>query len=247
MRSCLINPMGTSPMVATEMVDFLREYDKNLTDIIMISTKSERVINGSYMAGSAIKNKFKNIRVHYEFLDMEDIKEDKDIVNFLDVVGSIIKKEKENYQIDKVYANISGGRKVESVILSNFSQLIGIDETWIVINLDISNYNVDFERILNELKNFTQGENLEYYEKNRDKFDPIFFPPRGKLSFFEIPTVKLSRDDLRILQMLLKGGLVEGIPDYKIEAFVKSKLLVRNPTRGIPTEIGEIILKYISV
>ncbi|MGB9815526.1 MAG: CRISPR-associated protein Csx14 [Thermoplasmata archaeon] len=249
MKSCLINPMGTSPMVASEMVDFFKsDYDKSLKDVIMIVTSDERIISGSYMAGSAIRVRFSDVHTHYVMLSSSDIMDEKNLYEFVDKIGGIIKNEKEKYGIDKIYANISGGRKIESIIISNFSQLLGIDEVWIVINKNIANYNIEFERILNELENFKEGENLEYYKKNQDKFDPIFYPKRSELSFFEIPSIRLSVEDLKILKELLKGKDLEimNIPDYKVDAFIKSKLLANNKKRSIPTELGEIIFKYIT-
>ncbi|MGB9815533.1 MAG: CRISPR-associated protein Csx14 [Thermoplasmata archaeon] len=248
MRSSLINPMGTSPMVATEMVDFFKtDYNRGLRDVIMIATNDRRIISGTYMAGTAIKVRYPDIHVHYEFLGSSDIMDEKDLYEFVDKIGGIIKNEKERYGIDRVYANISGGRKIESIIISNFSQLLGIDEVWIVLNKNIANYNIDFERILNELDNFKDGENLDYYKKKLDIFDPIFYPKRSDLSFFEIPTIRLSLEELKLLKELLKGKDLEvmNVPDYKLDAFIKSKLLVNNKKRSVPTELGEIVLKYI--
>jgi CRISPR-associated protein Csx14 len=248
LKKCLINLVGTSPMVVSEMVDFFKnDYQRDLRDVIFIATKDERVVSGAYFAGSAIKSRFPDIRTHYEFLSSADIVEDKDIVNFLDSIGSIVKNERDKYDVDKVYANISGGRKVESVVLSNFSQLLGIDEVWIVINTQISNYNIEYEKILNEISNFREGENIQYYEENKNKFDPIFFPDRKNLSFFQIPSIRYSIDDLKLLKTLLRGKDLENlnVPDYKLDAFISSRLIENNKKRSIPTEIGEVIFKYI--
>ena len=196
MKSCLLNPVGTSPMVITEMVDFFENaYLKHLDDVVIISTSDETVVSGAYMAGSAIKVRYHHIGVHYEFLSSPDIFDENDLIEFLDKIGYIVKNEKDNYNVEKVYLNISGGRKVESIALSNFSQLLNIDEVWIVLNINIANYNIDFERYKNELTNFRDGENLEYYRENADKFDPIFYPERKDLSFFKIPSINLSRED----------------------------------------------------
>lgn len=248
MKSCLINPLGTTPMVASEMVElFKKDYDKSLNDIILIVTNEKRIISGAYMVGSAIKNRYPQVSVHYEFLDLEDITEENNIYEFIDLIGQIIKREKEDFNVDKVYANISGGRKVESVILSNFSQMIGIDEVWIVLNKNIQNYNILFERNLDKLKYFENGENLDYYKQNQEDFDLLFFPNRSELSYFEIPSLKFSIDDIKLLKELLKGKNLEefNVPDYKIDAFIKSNLLANNKKRSIPTPLGEVISKYI--
>ncbi|MGC9123704.1 MAG: CRISPR-associated protein Csx14 [Thermoplasmata archaeon] len=248
MKSCLLNPVGTSPMVITEMVDFFENgYKKHLDDVVIISTSDETVVSGAYMAGSAIKVRFHNIGVHYEFLSFPDIIEENDLIDFLDKIGYIVKNEKEKYGVKKIYLNISGGRKVESIALSNFSQLLNIDEVWIVLNKNIANYNIDFERYKNELINFRDGENLEYYMKNADKFDPIFYPERKDLSFFEIHSINLSREDRLLLKNILKGINLEdsNIPDYKIDAFIKSGFIENNRKRSIPTKLGEVIYKYI--
>ena len=247
MKSSLINPIGTSPMVVTEMVKFfLTEYKKPITDVVILATNNENVLSGAYMAGSALKVNYPKIRVHYEFLTSSDVRDFKDIINLVDRIGEIVKNERNNHNVDNVYLNVSGGRKVESIILSNFSQLLKIDEVWAVVNLNIQNYNIEYERYKDELVNFRNGENIEYYKKNSDKFDPIFFPD-SDLSFFEIPSIKLSRDDLNLLKTLLKGIDLEdsNIPEYKIGAFIASGLLGNNKKRSVPTELGEVIMKYL--
>ncbi|MGC8726276.1 MAG: CRISPR-associated ring nuclease [Thermoplasmata archaeon] len=236
-------------MVASEMVDFFKSgYNKNLKDVIIIMMDDERIKSGSYMAGSAIKSRYEDVFIHYKLLNLPDITNEKDINEFIDKIGEIIKKEKDEYSMDKIYANITGGRKIESVVLSNFSQLLGIDEVWVVLNPVVTNYNIEFEKILNELDNFKDDENVEYYKQNKSKFDPIFYPDLSKLSFFEVTTIKLPLDDLMVLKQLLKGGInfkEMGISDYKRDAFVKSKLIGNNKKESNPTELGDIIYKYI--
>jgi CRISPR-associated protein Csx14 len=248
MKSCLLNPVGTSPMVITEMVDIFEDaYNRHLGDVVIISTNDETIISGAYMAGSAIKVRFPHIRVHYEILSLSDIFNENDLIKFLDKIGSLVKNEKEKYNVEKVYLNISGGRKVESIVLSNFSQLLNIDEVWIVINKNVANYNIDFEMYKNELINFRNGENVEYYQKNADKFNYIFYPPRKDLSFFPIQSINLSKEDRLLLKNLLNDINLEeyDVPDYKIEAFIKSGFIENNKKKSIPTELGEVIKKYI--
>lgn len=45
-KTLLINLMGTTPMVATEMYQYLKNLGENITDTIIIYTKNSYVMSG---------------------------------------------------------------------------------------------------------------------------------------------------------------------------------------------------------
>ncbi|MEM4058603.1 MAG: CRISPR-associated protein Csx14 [Thermoplasmata archaeon] len=248
MRSCLITPMGTTPMVATEMYRYLYNGDHGLNDLVLIYTELDEIITSTFASATAIKSRYPEVRIHYSKLPFEDIKSENELLTFLDKLGTIIKFEKEEYEVSKVYVNVSGGRKVQSISISAFAALLGIDELWNVINIDITNFNYLYEQNKNIFQEFMNNENLDSYMAHRDILDSIFYPDPNKLTFIKVPVLKLPRDDMNQLKKLLKGGfdLTHGdIPEFKLDAFIQSELITNNKKRSNPTKLGEIFYKFL--
>ncbi|MEM3255809.1 MAG: CRISPR-associated protein Csx14 [Candidatus Micrarchaeaceae archaeon] len=240
--------MGTTPMVATEMYRYLYNGDPGLNDMILMYTELDEIITSTYASATAIKSKYPKVRIHYSKLPFEDIKSENELYTFLDVLGSRIKLEKENYNVSKIYVNLSGARKVQAISVSAFAALLGIDELWNVINIDITDFNYLYEQNKNIFKEFMNGENLDAYMAHRDILDAIFYPDPNKLTFIKVPFLKLPRDDMNQLKKLLKGGydLTHGdIPDFKLDAFIQSELITNNKKRSTPTRLGEIFYKFL--
>jgi CRISPR-associated Csx14 family protein len=246
MKSALINPMGTTPMVATEMVRYIRNTDESLKDVVLICTRSRSVISGAYAAMGAIKDKYPYIRVHIIKLEMDDISDESDLLKFLSDFVDILRRERD-YAVDKFYLNLSGGRKIQNIALSVYAGIFGIDEVYNIIDKDVENYSPRYEEIKYDIiDRFTsESSSLETYQEMKERIDGIFYPPTERLSFIKVAVLKIADDEKIKLRRAINGtNFTDGsIEDFRLKAYWKSGFITFDRSRTYATDLGHIILK----
>ena len=109
MKSCLLNPIGTSPMIVTELYRYLRNVDPSLKDVIIIHTKNREVIQGSKAAVASLLTHYEDVRVQLKELKTDDIENSDELYAFLETVIDIMIEERDKYKVDRFYLNASGG------------------------------------------------------------------------------------------------------------------------------------------
>ncbi|HLH86408.1 MAG TPA: CRISPR-associated protein Csx14 [Thermoplasmataceae archaeon] len=248
MKAALINPMGTTPMVATEMVAFLRNMDERLQDVVFICTDSRDVRIGTYAAVGAILSRYPRIRTHIKTLDFEDVADEESLLKFLDVLVDTISEERQ-FGVNKLYLNVSGGRKVQNIVASLYAGLLGIDEVYNVFDPDLKNFNAKYEEIKDDvLDRFEKTDDyLSAYNSIRDRADHIFFPNLGRLVFLKVGVLQFPESEKMALKDAIKGtDITDGhIEDFKIRAFRDSGFITYDRRRTYSTDLGEIIAKGI--
>ncbi|MEM0134448.1 MAG: CRISPR-associated protein Csx14 [Thermoplasmatales archaeon] len=245
MKSALINPMGTSPMVATEMVDYLRNTDDRLRDVILICTNHRTVVAGANAATSAIKDRYPDIRVHMVKLEFADIYDESTLLSFLSAFIDVIKTER-SYDVDTIYLNVSGGRKVQNIVLSLYAGILGIDQVYNVFDPDLENFNVRYEGVKSDIiEMFSESSSVEKYRKMKPLIDGIFHPSLSRLVFLKIGVMQMSQDERIKLKQALSGtDFTDGsIEDYSLKAYRNSGLITYDRSRTYATELGEVILR----
>ena len=247
-KSALINPMGTSPMVATEMVNYIRNTDDALRDVILMCTNNPTVLSGAYAATGALNDRYPDMRVHLVRLGSEDIYDESTLLSFLsDFVDTVIMER--DYGVDYLYLNVSGGRKIQNIILSLYSGILGIDEVFNIFDPDVENYSIRYEEVKSDiLKNFTgNSDPLSTYRSMKDRLDNIFYPSLGKLIFLNVGVLKMPSDELVKLREAITGtDFTDGsIEDYRLKAYRKSGFITYDRSRTYPTDLGSIILRGI--
>ncbi len=244
MKTLLLNLMGTSPMVATEMYAYLK--NEHINDIILLYTSNKYVEAGTMAAKASLENNF-GVNVHLSKLKFEDILGRNELIMFIDQLAKIIKTERENYNIDKIIINVSGGRKIETIILSIYSSIFGFDEVYNIINKNIQNYNEKYEMIRDKILEFNGTSNdSELYKKYQHLIDPIFYPDMNDLYFLRVPVVKLPEDEINKIKTALSSTMIEDseLEDYRLNAYRDSGFITYDKTRIYITELGKIILDY---
>lgn len=242
--------MGTSPMVASEMYRYLRNQDASLRDIVIIHTKNVNVVSGSKAATGAILTKYEDARVHLVELRNEDVTNENELYDFLSVFMETILKERDQFGISKFYLNVSGGRKIQSIILSMYAGLLRIGEVHNIIDTDIENYNSGYERIKDIVQEFYTLRKFDditsLYLKNFDLLNHIFYPHPERLSFLKVPVIEFPEDELNIIKTLIMGTNLEetDIPDFKVKAYQRSGIIGFDRHRTWATELGKILLQY---
>lgn len=247
-KSALINPMGTTPMVATEMVNYIRNTDNTLRDVILMCTDNPNVLGGAYAATGALKDRYPDIRVHLVKLKSDDIYDESTLVSFLsDFVDTVIRER--NYGVDYLYLNVSGGRKIQTIILSLYAGIFGIDDVFNIFDPEVENYNMRYEEVKSDIiNNFTENSDpLETYRSMKDRLESIFYPSLGKLIFLKVGVLKTPSDELVKLREALTGSdFTDGsLEDFRLEAYRKSGFITYDRSRTYPTDLGNVILRGI--
>jgi CRISPR-associated Csx14 family protein len=246
MKSALINPMGTTPMVATEMVRYIRNTDESLKDVVLICTRSRSVISGAYAAMGAIRDKYPYMRVHLIKLEMDDISDESDLLKFLSDFVDTLKREKD-YGVNKIYLNLSGGRKIQNMALSVYAGIFGIDEVYNIIDKDVENYSQGYERIKYDIIDRFTSEScsLETYQEFKERIDDIFYPPAERLSFLKVGVLKIADDEKIKLRRAINGiDFTDGsIEDFRLKAYRNSGFITYDRHRTYATDLGQIILR----
>ncbi len=251
MGSVLINSIGTSPMVVTEAFRYLRNVDSELKDVWLILTQNSEIVAGANVCMAAILSKYKDVHIHKEILDFEDISNNSDLYKFIDALLKIIKTEREEYHANKTYLNVSGGRKIQTIVTSVFAGLMNIDEIVNVIASNINNINMLYERnkdIVSEFYTLDKGtDGIDLYNKYKEELDPIFYPNPNNLNFIEVPVINIPRDEILVIKKLLEGYFLStgDIPDYKINNYIKSNLIIKDRTKTYPTDLGTIVYNFL--
>ncbi|MHB1506466.1 MAG: CRISPR-associated protein Csx14 [Cuniculiplasma sp.] len=245
MKSILINPLGTTPMVASEMFSYLRNTDENLNTTILMYTQNDSVKKGALIAKEALNYKYPKCRVIMKELCMNDIKDDASLVEFMSEFVNIINEEKNVYKVDKIYLNVSGGRKIQNIILSIYAGLFGIDSVYNVFDPSMQNVNERYEQIKFDIfKGLDEGLSpKEAFLLREQQILDLFFPPLGPLVFLEVNVIKFPEDEKRKLAEALNGvDYTDGhIENFRLKSYKNSGLITFDRTRTYPTNLGEVI------
>ena len=251
MKSCLVNTIGTSPMIVTELYRYLRNTDQSLRDIIIVHTKDDEVVSGSKIAVASILTHYSDARVQLKSLESNDIQTNEELYSFLETVIDAMIVERDKYKVDRFYLNATGGRKIQTITLSIFAGILGISEVYNVVDKNVKNYNEYWEMIKHSANKFTNIEDVEdlkqIYNEMGDDLDDLFYPDPHVLEFMKVPVIVMPDDERNILKKLIMGISIddEDFTVSKLKAYQKSGLLTYDKNRTYPTELGSIILKYL--
>ena len=232
-------------MVATEMVNYLRNTDDRLRDVILICTDYRTVIAGANAASSAIKDRYPDIRVHMVKLEIADIYDEASLLSFLSTFIDVTKTER-SYDVDTIYLNVSGGRKVQNIVLSLYAGILGIDQVYNVFDPDLENFNAKYEEVKSDIMDrFSEGSSVERYREMKPLIESIFYPSLSRLVFLKVGVMQMSQDERIKLKEALSGtDYTDGsIEDYSLKAYRNSGLITYDRTRTYATELGEVILR----
>jgi len=213
-KVALITPIGTSAPVVTEMVMHLNGLEGlYLTDVVILPTQDETVKAHTALARAALRHRYPRIRVHVRPLPFRDIESTEDNVEFMRIAARVIQEERRVHMCERVYLSIAGGRKDICTSLAIIGQLVGSDGVFHVINPDVKVINEQLERIRDkifELYHSPKSERDRVYERYRELFDSVMFPPIDRLRYIRIPVIPYPAEYLhRVVAILVRKTPVD--------------------------------------
>lgn len=249
MSVSMIALLGQSPPVVTEGIRYIKNCENGaFRDVIVLSTRDNFVRAGVKLIEASMKIHYPSIHLHKVELDTEDILTEEDNFKMMKILIDVVKRERNEYGVRKIYLNVAGGRKISSISASLFGSLVGITKILHIIHRDIQTFNELLERHRRDIVEFLQKDDIvEYYRSKQDVFDSILYPSPEKLHYLDIPVIPYPPDSLERLIRILQGLYFdeEFVPDFVLERYKEAELIVYDRTRTYPTELGEKILEIL--
>jgi len=197
-KTAVIALLGTSPPVITEFVDYVEIVkEKRVSDLIIITTKEQNVLEGIPVIEYAIKNKYPHIHLHVVKLPFVDIFSDKENLEFMQKCAEILKEQKDIHKADYIYLCIAGGRKDMCITLSLLAQFFKINGVFHIITPNVKSMNEELERARYNIKELNEVEDKDnYYKQHKEMFDNLMFPHRSQYNIITIPILPYPQEIL---------------------------------------------------
>lgn len=248
MKTCVIAPIGMSPPVITEMAEYLiKAESKFVSDIILIATANPEVSESIELVKAALQTRYPKIQTHTVKLPFSDISSVEDNIEFMRICANAIREERVKHRCTYIYLNVAGGRKDMCISLSLLSQFIDVDGVFHIIHPDVAVFNQMLERIRKEISDLYVAEDkVSFYEKHKQEFDEVMFPPLNSFNVIQIPTIPFPREELGKIAKILclkspakKEEVELGVGE--LGRLEKAGLISLTKNRVYPTDFGRMV------
>lgn len=245
MKASIISPVGLSPPVVTELVEYVaKEENEFVSDVVLLVTNNREVKESAELIVSALEVNYKNIHTHWVDLPFSDISSIGDHIEFMKISLKVIKEERVKHGCDRLYLNIAGGRKDMSASLAILGQWAGVDGIFHVVSPKVVVFNELLERLRYEIKEHYEAEDLtDFYEEHREEFDKLMFPPRDSYKVIKIPYLPFPKPQLQQMISFLRRGTPAAIWEVEVDreflkGLEKADLVHITKKKVYPTELG---------
>ncbi|MDI6917819.1 MAG: CRISPR-associated protein Csx14 [Thermoplasmatales archaeon] len=245
MKTSIIAPVGMSPPIITEFVEYIAKVEgKFVSDVVLLVTDTKEVKECAELAVSALEVNYNNIHTHWVELPFSDISSTEDHANFMKICLNCIKKERIEHGCDYLYLNIAGGRKDMCASLVLLGSWENVDGIFHVICPEINVFNTKLERMRKDIEEHYRAENLtEFYRKHKEEFNELMFPPPESYNVIRIPYFPFPKKELGKIIDLLRIGKPINIIDAEMDRISLKRLenagLIRMSGKTIyPTNLG---------
>lgn len=167
----LYSIVGESPGVVSEAIKWIKnKYREEITSVVFYP-KSENIKKRIEILKEVIETDFDTVNQIYKEISIDDVKNDKDMVKLIREIRSYISTLPDNEESIKIL-NVSGGRKIMSIILSVYFPFIFREINKII---NVVSY-VDREKILNAEKVVLSANNIKDLKtKNKEEYETYFY------------------------------------------------------------------------
>lgn len=247
MKTSVITPMGLSPPIATELIDYLVKGEKKfISDATLLVADDREIEKSAELVVSALEARY-NIHVHWVDLPFSDVTSEERNIEFMARCAEVIKGERVDHGCDYLYLNVAGGRKSMSILLTMLGQLTEIDGIYYVICPDVEIYNEKLERLRGKMEeHYTAPDLSEYYMEHREEFDKLMFPPRNTYHVIRVPYIPFPKDQLgKIVSLIKKRGAAKkmevDVGRLELKGLERAGLIRMDRKKIYPTEQGNAI------
>jgi CRISPR-associated protein Csx14 len=194
----VVAPVGTSPPVVTEFIDYVeRVLEEDISDLTLLSTKEELIQQSSTLINVSLKVNRPSIHVHNVTLPFEDISSQDSSQEFAKIAAEILSNQKSKFGANQVYLCVAGGRKEMCIILSVLAQLLPVDGVYHVVMPSVTMYNQELELLRKDIRELNDSNEREsFYKGRREKFDRIMFPEPRLYCVIKIPIIPIAPEFL---------------------------------------------------
>lgn len=247
MKCCMIASLGASPPVVCEVLETLIDHHYSISDVVLLCTESEEVKKSALVVEKGIEHTYPHTRVHEIWLPFEDVRDEGDLVELMRTCAKTIRRERELYGCERVFLNLTGGRKGVGVCLSILGQMMDIDGLFYAVHFESGIVNVSLERIRYLIDGLYESEDKDkYYQKNKDELERVLFPPKESYNVIELPCLPYPNAYLGKVATLLSSS--EGvkadevdISENDLKRLESVNLITRVKDKIYPTELGGLL------
>jgi CRISPR-associated protein Csx14 len=202
----IIAPLGTSPPVITEFLQYVDEVlDQRVTDLTVITTNEPLVLEGLELVKTGVSDRYPKVHIHVVELPYDDVDSEERSTDFIGIAARILRDQKEKHGAEVVHLCVAGGRKEVCIILSLLAQFFNVNGVYHVVMPDVKTFNQQLELIRHEAKELASAEDkLAYYRQKRDLLEPVLFPDLSTYNVIKIPVVPYPMHALIGMKQVLK-------------------------------------------
>jgi len=250
MKLSVIAPIGTSPPVVTEFVQYVEDaLGERISDITVICTSDPYIICCTDLAEEAVLDRYPHIHFHRQQLGFEDIDSQDKLRDFMLKIAELMRAQVVKFKADKIYVNSAGGRKDALIALSMICQFLPVSGIFHIVMSDVKAFNVELERARGYIEEFGKtSDKRQYYLSKKSVFEPLMYPHPSTYSVIKIPVVPFPPEALKKVADALEGKA--DVRRLRLELghlmmLVKIGLATYDGRFLYPTDEGRFILRLL--
>jgi len=251
LKLSVIAPIGTSPPVITEFVQYVEDgLNERISDLTVISTNDPYVVSCTDLAEQAVLDKYPHIHFHRYQLGFEDIDSQERLHDFMLNVARLLKDQVKKFNVDKIYVNSAGGRKDALIALSTLCQFLPVSGIFHIVMPDIKAFNIQLEKARHDIEELGKaGDKRAYYLSKKEVFEPLMYPHPSTYSVIKIPIIPYPPRNIMNLIKVLRSSKMElrssGLDANHMNMLVSSGIIIFDKKYVYPTDEGRFLLKII--
>jgi len=142
LKLSVIAPIGTSPPVGTEFVQYVEDgLRERISDLTVVSASDPQVVSCTDLAEQAVADRYPHIRFHRHQLGFDDMDSQHRLREFMLDTARLLTDQGEKFQTGKIDVNSAGGRKDAVIALSNLCQSLPVSGLFHIVLPDVKTFN----------------------------------------------------------------------------------------------------------
>ncbi|MGC8932810.1 MAG: CRISPR-associated ring nuclease [Candidatus Methanodesulfokora sp.] len=239
MPAAVVAPLGLSPPVVTEFVQWLVSRGIDVRRVYLLATDEEDVLSGARLIEAAISCRYPSIEVRTHELSYGDVDNEERAIDFLLTISKILSDVRGKYEL---YLLVSGGRKVMSIETALLSQFLP-SSVFHVVARDVKVANILLESLRDRIRELSKSNDPISFYKSTPEFDGLMWPPLTEYSVIRLPTIPYPDVILEEVIKALKGARKDDVKLNLVPLLEQAGLIQVSKGYTVPTEYGRKLLE----